>query len=64
MRNIQRLTLAIVVAAVLAACGGGGGGAPALVPTQDIDYQPSVIVHVGGEENILPGSAVTLTVPA
>lgn len=63
MKNIQRLTLAVLAAAVLAACGGGGGGAPAVAPTQDIDFQPSVTVHVGGEENTLPGSAVTLTVP-
>ena len=64
MKTMRKLTLAVVVAVILAACGGGGGGAPAVLPTLDIDYQPSVTVHVGGEENVLPGSAVTMTVTA
>ena len=62
--TIHRLSLLLLVAAAIAACGGGGGGAPALAPTQDITYKPSVTVHVGGEQNTLAGAIVTLTVPA
>lgn len=64
MKNLARPILALIAAVALAACGGGGGGAPAGGGgVLDVDYDPSVTVHVGGEQNTLPGTHIDYSEP-